>query len=109
MIKISNDTIDKTIRYLEKNYPCDKEVYLHIAEGADCIEAPDGNRGFGVFVPEMSSIFIAEDIPEKEVALIETIAHEYMHFLQYCNNEPFDEEDAEKFAIEVRKGIGQVI
>ncbi len=104
MIKISSDTIDETIRYLEENYPSDKPVYLHIAEGADCIETPDG-IGFGVFIPEASSIYIAEDIPEKETALIETIAHEYKHFLQHCNNEPFNDEAAEKFAIGVRREL----
>ena len=98
MIKIVNDTIDKTIKYLQERYPRDQVVYIHIAEGYDCVSDPDGNKGFGVYVPEMQSIFIAEDIPEKETTLIETIAHEYKHFMQHCDGEPYDEEAAEAFA-----------
>ena len=98
MIKIVNNTIDRTIRYLQEHYPRDETVYIHIAEGYDCVSDPDGNMGFGAYVPETKSIYIAEDVQEKEMALIETISHEYKHFLQHCDGEPFDEEAAEAFA-----------
>lgn len=108
-IKIVNDTITKTICYLQTHYPTTESVYIHIAEGCDCIEAPDGSKGFGVYVPESKSIYVAEDIPEKETTIIETISHEYWHFIQHCRKEPFDENEAEKFAEEVVNKIGGVI
>lgn len=104
-IRIVNETISKTINYLQAHYPVREKVYIHIAEGCDCIEAPDGNKGFGVYVPETHSIYIAEDVPEKDRTLIETIAHEYYHFLQHCTGRPFDEEEAEEFALEAVKRI----
>lgn len=100
MIKFVNDTIDKTIKYLQEQFPRDEEVYIHIAENYDCVMAPDGTKGFGVYVPETRMIFIAGDVPEPETTLIETISHEYKHFLQHCDGEPFDEEAAEKFALQ---------
>lgn len=101
MIKIVNDTIDKTIKYLQENYPRDEAVYIHIAEGFECVEDRDGNKGFGVYVPEIQSIYVAWDVPDKETTLIESIAHEYKHFMQQCDGEPYNEEAAEEFATQV--------
>ena len=81
--KFVNDTIDKTIKYLQEQFPRDEEVYIHIAENYDCVVAPNGTRGFGVYVPETRMIFIAGDVPDPETTLIETISHEYKHFLQH--------------------------
>ncbi len=105
MLKISNLEIDKTIKFLNENYPTDKDVFLHICEGYDTIETPDG-IGFGVFVKpetkdETPSIFIAGDIPSEDFQIIETLAHEYCHFIQYCEEKEFSEEEAENFAKEV--------
>lgn len=116
MIKFVNETICRTIKHLNANYPMEQDVYIHIADGYDCIEGPDGTKGFGVYVPEIKSIYIADDVPEPETTLIETIAHEYKHFMQHCAGEPFDEDEAEEFALivvrELRgetndKGFGQ--
>lgn len=80
MIKIVNDTINKTINYLNRNFPSIEDVYIHIVEGYDCVTDPDGNIGFAVYVPKNKSIFVAGDVPDAEATLIETIAHEYKHF-----------------------------
>lgn len=104
MLKIVNTEVDRTIKFLNENYTTDKDVFLHICEGYDTIEAPDG-VGFGVFVkPEEEddapTIFIAGDMPNDEFQIAETLAHEYCHFMQYCNGKEFSEEEAEEFARE---------
>lgn len=45
MIVICNDAINRAIKYLEENHSVKEKVYLHIAEGFDCIESPDGQKG----------------------------------------------------------------
>ena len=109
MIKILNEEISRVISYLNLKYPTDKDVFLHICEGYDTIETPDG-MGFGVFVkPESSeqvpAIYIAGDMPNDDFQIIETLAHEYKHFMQYCNGEEFSEEQAENLAKEVVKDL----
>lgn len=91
--------IKDTMEFLKKEYPQDREVKLVIAEGYDCIETPEGEAGFGVFDTETLTIYIATDVPDPEASLIETTAHEYRHFMQLCEGQPFDEEEAEAFAL----------
>lgn len=43
-------------------------------------------------------IYIADDLPGGEESMIETVAHEWKRWLQYCNDEAYDEEEAEDFA-----------
>lgn len=96
MIKISNEVINSTIEYLNENYNVDEEVFIKIAEGYDVIEAPNGERGFGVYDPETRTIYVPTEMEDEE--LIRTIAHEYRHFMQYNGNDDIDEVDAEEFA-----------
>ena len=108
MIIISEDIIDKTIRYLNDNYSVDENVYIKIAEGYDVIEtSPNGDRGFGVFDPNNRLIFIPSLMEDSE--LVRTIAHEYRHFMQYCDGarkeEDYDEKDAEEFADKILKEL----
>jgi hypothetical protein len=98
VIKVINGVIDKTIKYLNKLNLTKDGVYIHICEGYDVIETPDGGKGFGVFVPERNEIYVATEVPEPEITIIETIAHEYYHFVQKCWNVPYDEAEAEFFA-----------
>lgn len=92
--KVINDTLE----YLKKTYPQDKEVTVHICEGYECIDTGEG-VGFAVFNPETLEIYIATELPEpdREFFLIETMAHEYKHFMQLCEGKPFDEKEAEEF------------
>lgn len=81
-------------------YPTDKEAYIHICEGYDTIEV-NGQVGFGVSrIPENANenfeIWVAGDMDSE--MLITTIAHEYKHFMQCCNGDTFNEDEAEKFA-----------
>ena len=111
MIKILNDSVQDVIDYLNTNYQQDKEVYLHIVEGYDTIEGPDGTMGFGVFVvpqcaDDLPMIYIPGEAPMGDWDIVvENIAHEYKHFMQYCNGQPFDEEEAEVFAWKVAKEL----
>ena len=73
-----------------------------IAFDADHIETPDGQKGFGVFDTDTDRIYIAADIPEPEETLIETTAHEFMHYIQKIKGKPYSEEEAEHFAETVR-------
>lgn len=109
MIKFVNEEISKTVSFLNSEYPTQKDVFIHVCEGYDTIETPDG-VGFGVFVKpenesEIPTIYIAGDMPNDGFAIVETIAHEYRHFIQWCNNEEFSEEQAEDFAKEVVKKL----
>lgn len=109
MLEIASEGILRTIIYLNRYYPRKETVTVHIMEEYDTIEGPDGQKGFGVYVPETKEIFLAGDIPEKEDNIIKTLAHEYRHFLQHCCGEPFNEQQAETFAEEIykmTKGIG---
>lgn len=99
------EIIKNTIEYLEKHYPQNEKVKWHICEGYDCIEAPDGTRCFGCFDPMQLTIYLATDIQEPEETLIETTAHEYKHFIQMCEGKPFDEEEAETFALWIVKKL----
>lgn len=105
MIKFVNEEIHKTIAFLNSEYPTQKDVFIHVCEGYDTIETPDGT-GFGVFIKpesenETTKIYIAGDIPNDDFQIAETLAHEYRHFMQWCKGEDFSEEQAEIFAKEV--------
>lgn len=97
MIKIANEVVNKTLLYLERNYPREKEVYINIISDCDAIETPDGT-GFAVFIPNLNRIYVAADIPEPEINLVKNIAHEYKHYMQMCDGESYNETEAEEFA-----------
>lgn len=109
MIKFVNVEISKTITFLNSEYPAQRDVFIHVCEGYDTIETPDG-FGFGAFVKpksheEAPAIYIAGDMPNDDFQIMKTIAHEYRHFMQWCNGEEFSEEQAEDFAKEVVEKI----
>lgn len=56
-------------------------------------------------VEPKKSIYLAEEIPDKETSIIETLAHEYKHFMQDCLGQEFDENEAEQFANQVLKDM----
>ena len=104
MIKFSNKTIDRTIKYLNDNYPLKEDIYIRVAEGFDVVEDPKtGERGFGAFHTEHKVIFIASCMEKEE--LIRTIAHEYRHAMQLFNNEDFNEDVANEFADKILKEL----
>lgn len=107
MIKIVNEEIDSMIAYLNREYPTKKDCFIHICEGYDVIQTPDG-KGFGVFeVPktedDVPCVYIAGDMPNDDFQIVETLAHEYKHFMQWCNKEEFSEKEAEEFAKEIKE------
>ena len=104
MLEVASSNFLKATTYLINNYPIKEKLTVHIAEGYDTIETPQG-VGFGVFVPETLEIFIAGEMPEKEKNLIKVLAHEFMHFLQYRDKRQYDEEEADAFAEEIYNKI----
>ena len=108
MIVIHSDNVNRMLLHIDKNYSVDKKVYMHIIDDCDCIEARDGSRGFGVFIPYNQSIYVATDIPDAEINVPMTIAHEYKHFLQWCDGKPYDDEEAEQFAEQLIREIGLI-
>ena len=97
MIRISNRIIDKTIRYLELNFPIDDDIYIRIAEGFEVVEDPKtGEKGFGAFHTDYKVICIASMMDAE--GLVTTLAHEYRHAMQQFEGKEFDETDAEEFA-----------
>lgn len=106
------ETIMETLLYLQNAFPKIVEdmeepedrygVDVIIALDADHIETEDGQKGFGVFDTNTDRIYIATDIPEPEETLIETTAHEFMHYIQKIKGKPYSEEEAEHFAETVR-------
>lgn len=114
MIKFVNKQIYETVHYLNMRYSTGKDVYLHICEGFDTIETPDGGSGFGVFrvpqeVGEEPCIYIAGDMPNDEFQIIETLAHEYKHFMQWCKGEDLSEEEADMFARKVKSDLCKIL
>ena len=104
VIKFSNKTIDRTIKYLNDNYPLKEDIYIKVAEGFDVVEDPEtGERGFGAFHTEHKVIFVASCMEKEE--LIRTIAHEYRHAMQLFNNEDFNEDVANEFADKILKEL----
>ena len=95
------NAFQKIIEDLEESEDC-YGVDVIIAFDADHIEAPDGQKGFGVFDTDTDRIYLAADIPEPEYTLIETTAHEFMHYIQKIKGKPYSEEEAEQFADSVR-------
>lgn len=101
------ETIMETLLYLQNDFPKIIEnledpddhysVDVIIAFDADHIEAPDGQKGFGAFDADADRIYLAADIPEPEETLIETTAHEFMHYIQKIKGLPYSEEEAERF------------
>ena len=104
MLEVISSDFLKASNYLIDNYPIEEKLLVHVVEGYDTIETPQG-VGFGVFVPETLEIFIAGEMPDKEENLIKVLAHEFMHFLQYRDKKPYDEADADAFAEEIYKKI----
>lgn len=67
------------------------------------LEDPEDRYGVDVIIAfDADHIYIAADIPEPEETLIETTAHEFMHYIQKIKGRPYSEEEAEHFAETVR-------
>lgn len=87
------ETIMETLLYLQNAFP-------KIIED---LEDPEDRYGVDVIIAfDADHIYIAADIPEPEETLIETTAHEFMHYIQKIKGKPYSEEEAEHFAETVR-------
>ena len=108
MIKLAENRLINFIEFLNDNWPTEEDVYLSVLHTYDSVEA-GGERAWAVYaVPEGESkpvIYIAGEVPEdvqkeyigtepKDI-ILEDLAHEYCHHIQYCEGRMPDEEDDE--------------
>ena len=102
MIEILNEYDLKFISYINKLKLTDKKVKLSILHNYQSVGSGDDNVGFAVYLPELNTIMLPTEKPEEleddEDFVIHNLAHEYKHFLQDCNGEEFNEDEADKFA-----------
>ena len=102
MIKIINEEINDFIELLQKEYYNDSPFYLHICEGHDSIQDPyTESIAFGMFNRETNHCYVAGELETEQI--LKTIAHEYKHYMQKCDELSFNEEDAENFAEDIYK------
>lgn len=106
MIKISNELVDTTLKLLDAMYPVEECVYVKILHGCDSIDA-EGEMAFGLYSTEEKIIYVAGELPD-EWSMVECIAHEYCHFIQHVKGKTFSEDEAEKFALEIRNIMEQI-
>ena len=111
------ETIMETLLYLQNAFPKiiedleDPEdrygVDVIIAFDADHIEAPDGQKGFGVFDTDTDRIYIAADIPEPEETLIETMAGIFRLSMQILRRSSISHQQCGKYKMQMCIGIPQ--
>lgn len=74
------------------------EFTIHIMHGYDSVESPDGQSGFGCYMKGEYEAYIVDTMPFDQ--FLQTIAHEYAHYLQDLKGGEFDEWEAEHFCEE---------
>ena len=90
--------VEKLIELIHEVYP---DLKIVICEGYDCIETPDGGKGFGVYDTDNEIIYIAGDMPDPDYNIPFTILHELYHVYQKANGCPYMEVNANIFASKV--------
>lgn len=105
MIEILNEYDLKFISYINKLKLTDKKVKLSILHNYQSVGSGEDNVGFAVYLPELNTIMLLTERPKEleddEDFVIHNLAHEYKHFLQDCNGEEFNEDEADKFADDI--------
>lgn len=117
MIQFAEKEVMEFVEYLSKYRPTKNDVRLTVLHGFDSIGNGEEVLGFGTYSSEQKIIMVAGECPEeiavaggdgiKEWFLMETIAHEYYHHIQFSEgngeNTMSDEAEleAERFVEEV--------
>ena len=86
----------------DTNVRTNDELLIHVMHGYDSLEAPTGVMCFGYYNKGKHEIYVADDIPKEQ--FFQTIAHEYMHYLQDIEGRDFDEEEADAFGTDINVG-----
>lgn len=125
MIKFAERKMLDFVNFLNWAYPTEKDVYLTILHGHDCVEiggevawAAYGVSGgksdpvilvAGEVSPEVMFAAGKSQNDDPNEILFEDMAHEYGHHIQYCRGDAeYNEEEATLFAqeaIEKWKGL----
>lgn len=74
----------------------DSNVKIIVKFRHDSLLSPDGTVCFGVYIPKVKTIYIAGKINTNWV--LESIAHEYCHYLQDIHNNKYSEIEARIYA-----------
>lgn len=92
----------------DKNVGNKDELLIHVIHGYDSLESPTDEMCFGCYVKGKNEIYVADDMPKEQ--FFQTIAHEYMHYLQDIEGKDFNEEEADAFAgdINIRSNDGWI-
>ena len=118
MIRFAERKMLDFVNFLNWAYPTEKDAYLTILHGHDCVEFVGGEVAWAAYGASGGKsdpvILVAGEVsPEAMFAagksqsddpneiLFEDLAHEYGHHVQYCRGDAdYNEEEAERFAKE---------
>lgn len=114
MIKIIPPWLQEAVNWLNQKYPEEEDVNMTILYGYDTVCAPEeAGTGFAVYNALDKNIYLADpkEIQEScgiseedaKITSIENLFHEYRHHQQNIRKLPFNEEDAEEFAVAMYK------
>ena len=98
MIKIAPEYIMRFIEYLNKNYPTDEDCYITFYHGEKCIEyickSCEQCISFAEYDKISKILYIPTQYPtdKNPKFLLESIAHEYIHHIQNCENRLNDDD-----------------
>lgn len=117
MIKFAERKMLDFVNFLNWAYPTEKDVYLTILHGHDCVEVGGevAWAAYGASGGKSDPVILIAGEVSSEVALaagkgkddgpdeilFENLAHEYGHHVQHCRSDAeYNEKEAERFAKE---------
>jgi hypothetical protein len=112
MIKVIPEWLQEAIDFLNQKFPEDRDVRMTVLYGYDSVSGEKDRCGFAAYNTDTESIHLADFTEIKKTydlyfdEAIETtlmnLFHEYRHHQQNIYNLDMDEEDAEKFAEQMK-------
>lgn len=106
LLRIPMDGSRKLIDPSFHDYDIMEALSINILWKYDSVEAPNGTKAFAVFVPDTLDIWVAANVPDPEYNVPYGIAHEYAHFIQYVEERPYNEQEADAFAERILQELG---
>ena len=113
MIKVAPEYIMRFIEYLNKNIDTKEDCYITFYHGEQCVQyickSCDKCLSYAEYDKNSKILYVPTQYPvgKSPKFLLESIAHEYMHHIQNCENRLYDEDrefleiEAEQRAIEI--------
>lgn len=102
MIRFAKKEMSNFLGFLNCEYPTNKDVFISVMHDYDCLDIGN-DRVYAAYkhTGKVPVIIVAGEAPadvNMPWILEHHIAHEYCHHRQWCNNQSFDENEAEEFA-----------